>query len=426
MRFTFVSNYINHHQQPFCAELARRLEPGDFAFIQTEPMERGRVDMGWGLTPDLPEYVHLAYASEEENARCRKLIYESDVVLFGGCEEESYIRPRLDAGRLTLRYSERVYKEGQWKWITPRGLRRKYLDHTRYRNAPVYLLCAGGYVASDFGIFGAYPEKMLRWGYFPALRGDPARRSISEKDPVRILWAGRFLDWKHPELPIWTAKYLKEEKIPFAMEIIGGGAEEKKIKALRRSLKLEREVMLPGYRTPDQVRDRMRKADIYLFTSDRKEGWGAVLNEAMNAGCAVVADSMIGAVPFLLQNGENGIVYPDGDSKALFQGVRELAADPLLRLRLGHAAYETISGVWNPAEAAERILDLIGLLQNAWGITEGAEGTPSRKPEPDLLKRLSEEGKLPQDGPCSILRPRSEKRISKEASQDPKKDTDAV
>lgn len=47
-----------------------------------------------------------------------------------------------------------------------------------------------------------------------------------------------------------------------------------------------------------EVRSYMEKADIYLFTSDFNEGWGAVLNESMNSGCAVVASHAIGSVPF--------------------------------------------------------------------------------------------------------------------------------
>ena len=45
MTFTFVSNYINHHQLPFCEALYKRLGKG-FVFIQTMPMEAERVEMG--------------------------------------------------------------------------------------------------------------------------------------------------------------------------------------------------------------------------------------------------------------------------------------------------------------------------------------------------------------------------------------------
>ena len=166
MTLTFVSNYINHHQIPVSDELYRLLGDG-YTFIQTEPVEEERLRMGWRDESGKLPYLKLFY---EEPERCRELILNSDVVVFGGTDEESYIRPRLAAGGLVLRYSERIYKSGQWKAISPRGLKKKYEDHTRYRKAPVYLLCAGGYVASDFHLVRAYPGKMLKWGYFPATK----------------------------------------------------------------------------------------------------------------------------------------------------------------------------------------------------------------------------------------------------------------
>lgn len=48
MTFTFVSNYINHHQIPLCQALYEQLGE-DFTFIQTMPMEKERVDMGLSL-----------------------------------------------------------------------------------------------------------------------------------------------------------------------------------------------------------------------------------------------------------------------------------------------------------------------------------------------------------------------------------------
>ena len=174
MQITFVSNYINHHQIPFCNHMCRLLEQGalqkgenpagdTFTFIQTEEMEAGRVQMGWG-GEKRPSYVKCFYEEEEV---CRRLIADSDVVIFGGVDDESYIVERLQAGKPVLRYSERLYKTGQWKAISPRGLKKKYLDHTRYRRSPVYLLCAGAYVASDYHLVRAYSGKMYCWGYFP-------------------------------------------------------------------------------------------------------------------------------------------------------------------------------------------------------------------------------------------------------------------
>ena len=76
-----------------------------------------------------------------------------------------------------------------------------------------------------------------------------------------------------------------------------------------REKKLEDCVHMLGAMSPDEVRKHMEQANIFLFTSDRNEGWGAVLNEAMNSGCAVVASHAIGSVPYLIKNGNNGYIY---------------------------------------------------------------------------------------------------------------------
>lgn len=355
MKVCFVSNYINHHQIPFCNAMCRETG-GEFYFIQTQPMEEERVRMGW-QEKERPSYVHCFYEEEEW---CRQLILDCDVVLFGGCDDESYIVDRLHAGRIVIRISERLYKTGQWKAVSPRGLLKKYQDHTKYRKAPVYLLCAGGYVASDFHIVRAYPKKMFCWGYFPETRLYDVDKLLEEKEEFpQLLWAARFIDWKHPELPLETARYLKQKGYKFRLNIIGGGAMETEVKALLAEYQLEDCVQLLGYKTPEEVRTYMEKSDIYLFTSDRQEGWGAVANEAMNSGCAVVANHMIGAVPFLIQDGVNGLIYTDGKKEELFQLTEKLVSDKNLCRHLGREAYRTITQVWNAENAAGSLMKLI-------------------------------------------------------------------
>ena len=77
-------------------------------------------------------------------------------------------------------------------------------------------------------------------------------------------------------------------------------------------------------------------------------------NEAMNSGCALVADHMIGAVPYLVRHGENGLVYGDGRKEQLFGAAERLVRDRALCRELGEAAYRTIVEVWNAESAAGR------------------------------------------------------------------------
>lgn len=367
MKVTFVSNYINHHQVPFCEAMYEKLQ-GDYHFIQTEPMEEERIRMGWGENLDKLPYLLLYYEREEE---CRRLIAESDVVLFGGVEDESFIAGRLQAGGLTVRLSERLYREGQWKAVSPRGLLKKYHDHTRYRKKNVYLLCCGGYVASDFHIVRAYPDKMFKWGYFPKLMEydieellEKKRIRRKEEGRVSLLWAGRFMELKHPEHAIETAARLKQEGYHFSLTMVGGGKLTEKLKTMAKEKDVEKEVVFTGFQKPDEVRRYMEQADIFLFTSDYREGWGAVLNEAMNSGCAVVTNCAVGATPFLIMPDKNGLIYPDKETGMLYEKVAGLIKAPDKIETLGREAYRTIAEEWNAGVAAEKLLSLLeGLLQ---------------------------------------------------------------
>lgn len=361
MKVTFVSNYINHHQIPVSNVLYEHLG-AEYTFIQTEPMEEERIKLGWN-PKEVPEYVKYAY---EEPELCRQLIIDSDVVIWGGLEEEEMLRPRLQAGKPVIRYSERLYKEAQWKAISPRGLRKKYLDHTRYRNAPVYMLCSGAFVASDFHIVRAYPNKMFKWGYFPeckeydldALMAGKEEMSAGNGGKTEILWAARFIDWKHPELVVQLAKELKHQGKSFHITMIGDGELRPKVEEMIAAEELEDVISLTGSQTPVQVRTAMENASVFLMTSDRKEGWGAVMNEAMNSGCAVVADRMEGATLFLMKQGENGFWYKDASAKCLADLVGRLLEDKKLRETIGRNAYRTIADLWNARVAAERLLKM--------------------------------------------------------------------
>jgi glycosyltransferase involved in cell wall biosynthesis len=371
---------------------------GSFLFIQTQEMEEERLKMGW-KKEDTLSFVRCFYKDEEQ---CRRLIMDSDVVLFGGCDDESYIQDRLKSGRIVIRISERLYKTGQWKAVSPRGLIKKYHDHTGYRNAQVYLLCAGGYVASDFHIVRAYPGKMYKWGYFPRTVQYDVDKLMSEKGwndngdtVVYILWAGRFIDWKHPELALETAEFLKKKNIRFHMDIIGGGDMEKQMKLMLAEKNLGDVVTMTGFKSPEEVRRSMEKADIFLFTSDRQEGWGAVANEAMNSGCAVIADHMIGAVPYLIRNEQNGCIYKDGDRASLFEKAEYLTGNPELVKELGRNAYETIVSVWNAENAAAQLLKLTDCLMGQGGgecMEEGNYPCAPEKPIPErkMYKNITE------------------------------------
>ena len=361
MTFTFVSNYINHHQIPLCDALYRELGD-DYTFIQTMPMEAERVAMGWGVDVHCLPYVRCLYETEYE---CLKKIAESDVVLFGWTGREDLAASRLDSGRTTLRVSERLYREGQWKVVSPRGLAAKYREHIKYRRQNVCMLCAGAYVASDFHLIGAYPGKMFKWGYFTELRtySEEQFDNLKSQDGVlHIVWAGRFIPLKHPEYVVRLARTLRDKGYQFVIHMLGDGELEPMIRHDVESMGLREYFRFYGYTAPEQVRDVMEQCHIHLFTSNYLEGWGAVVNEGMNSGCVEVVNAQVGAAPYLIRHGENGLVYPGDSYDKMETLVLDLFENWDDRKQMGRAAYETIRDTWNADNAAKELIRFTGGL----------------------------------------------------------------
>jgi len=100
----------------------------------------------------------------------------------------------------------------------------------------------------------------------------------------------------------------------------------------------------------------MEKCHIHLFTSNYLEGWGAVVNEGMNSGCVEVVNVQVGAAPYLIRHGENGLVYPQDRYEKMEELVLDLLEHWEERKKMGYAAYETIRDVWNAEHAAEELL----------------------------------------------------------------------
>ncbi len=352
----FVSNYFNHHQEPLSNSL-HELTKGQYRFITTGQMSEERRKLGYGT--EEKAYV-LDYNREENREDCLDLINNADVVIFGSAPEGLF-RNRLTAGKLTFMYFERLYRNRKKYLVIPKRLIDFYRRFGRYKN--LYLLCASAYTARDFALTGTFIGKAYKFGYFPKTDHyeEPDELFVKKKGEVpRFLWVARFIPLKHPEYAVRLAEKLKNKGYSFVLDMIGIGEMQEEIQALIREKGLTDCVHLLGSMKPEEVRRHMDKANIFLFTSDKAEGWGAVLNEAMNSGCAVCADRIIGAAPYLVKDGENGTLYRT--EAEFYEKAETLLKDLALCEAYGREAYRTITEVWNARVAAERLLGLAEVL----------------------------------------------------------------
>lgn len=357
MKVTFVSNFFNHHQKPF-SDMMYKLTDSSYRFVSTEQMPLVRKEMGYDKI-SVPEYVIDSSLDTESQSMAKSIIEESDVVIAGSVTED-YLYKYIQMNNLLFRYSERQFKSFSDRLKFP--LRYIKLHKSNPKGKKIYLLAASAYSYSDYKFLGLFKNRAYKWGYFPKTIEYDIEQLLSKKDKNKILWCGRFLDWKHPDLAIKVARRLLNDGISIEMEMIGTGPLFEQLGTEISRNNLEHSIKLLGTMPPDDVRLRMERAGTFLFTSDRNEGWGAVLNEAMNSGCAVVASSAAGATPYLIRDAENGFVYKNEEE--LYRKLKRVVCENALKDSLGRNAYLSIKEEWNAKVAAERLFKLIEEIQN--------------------------------------------------------------
>ncbi len=370
MKIVFVSNILNHHSLPLCTSLIELAD--DFKFVATVDSQ----SEGYQRIIDA-DFVIKAY-DENEKYIAEEFVLDADIAIFGSNSDE-LLKKRMALNKISFLYSERFFKKGFWQKYNPKTRKKLNEKLLTYKDKKLYILCASAYLPTDLETIGFPTTKCYKWGYFPLvverIESSPQKEDL-EKIAVKLIWVGRFLEWKHPEYVVCLANKLKIENYKFNIEIVGNGPMHSKLEYYVKKHGLNDVVRFLGSKKPEEVFEYINDADIFLFTSDFKEGWGAVLNEGMGVGCACVASHAAGSTAFLVKDGENGLIFQSGNFNSFYKKVRQLIDDDVLRNKMSKSAFDSINNDWNAQIAAKRLL----LLYN--NLMQGKD-TPY------------------QDGPCS-------------------------
>lgn len=362
MVIAFFSNYFNHHQRPF-AEAINAIEGVEYVFVCTTGVPEFRKRLGYQEMK--ADYVLDITISERNRLKALELARTADVAIFGGGKVHDFAVERLKLRKLTFDTSERRFKRGYINMLSPNLLRHQWMYWRYGRKAPFYMLCCSAYTANDFYFLRSFIGKCYKWAYFTQVNDLPIEEILVAKRQTRckIMWCSRFIDWKHPEMCIELAKRLLSERANFEINMYGNGPLMENCRQLIMKENLSDYVFIMGNRCNDDILAAMQQHNIFLFTSDQNEGWGAVANEAMSNGCVLVGSDKIGAVPFLVKNNVNGRIFKSGDIESLYQTMKDLVSERTICEQLAREAYRCMKNIWSPENAAKNLLILINALK---------------------------------------------------------------
>lgn len=152
----------------------------------------------------------------------------------------------------------------------------------------------------------------------------------------RIVAVGRMDANKNHEMMIRAFARITERYPEYTLTIYGDGELRPFLEQLVQQLGLGDKVFLPG--VVQDVAKQIEKASLFLITS-YSEGVSNALIEALATGLAVIAtDVPSGGTVELMTDGENGLIIPPGEEKALVEAMEKLLGNPEYAKQLGICA----------------------------------------------------------------------------------------
>lgn len=159
-----------------------------------------------------------------------------------------------------------------------------------------------------------------------------------EADRPVILYAGKLIARKYGDNLLEAYARLPAPR-PYLL-FIGDGELREPLMRWVEERKLV-DVRFLGFRNQSELPTFYALADIFVLPSVN-ETWGLVVNEAMNAGCAIVVSNQVGSGADLVRNGDNGFVVPARDVNALTQALADILEGGRYR-SMGQRSLESIA-----------------------------------------------------------------------------------
>lgn len=379
MTIVFVSAGLYHHISEMTDALYEEYG-NDFHFFALDSFVPESIEtMGHEMEMRKRPYYRNINDTEEVAQEAKFWCLHADVGIIGCGHCEEYLHLRMTTNLLTFKMKERLFKKG----LTQKGIshyeREIREDILPYLEKNLYYLCMGHFSAHDLYRLGVPKEKLLKWGYFVYPSCSPKLYSVDD-GVLKLCWGGRFIPQKRPELALQILERLKSYGIKTSLTYLGYGPLEEVLKQQVAEKQMQEDVFFLGKMPEWQVREQMRRADWFLFTSTGWEGWGVVLSEAMSEGVACLATKAAGSSMELIKNGVNGILVGESESLEEEACAILMRYSFLERSRMGEQAYHTLETKWSKTALTESLLSLLRNYEISGNVLLQKEGLCSMAP----------------------------------------------
>ncbi len=146
--------------------------------------------------------------------------------------------------------------------------------------------------------------------------------------------------------------------------VVGKGNFTEHYKIRADALKISEKIIFAGFVDDCNISKYYNGADVVILPSyNRAEGFGMVLIEAQACGTPVIG-SKVGGIPYVIKDGETGLLVPPKDSEQLADAIIKILCDDELSHKMVALANERVRTEFTWTASTKKFLDILNGIYN--------------------------------------------------------------
>ena len=314
MRIVFWQNCLSPHQLPYIVKLVDDERIDEVVVVASETMSGDRKDMGWKL-PKYDGIDRCIILVKPDNGKIDALLSErtdDSWHLFSGIHADAFVFHCLDMsmkyhlrrGMIAeppLTYDTKRDKENA-KPLWMHRIRFRLLDY-RYAKHMEAVFAMGTDAVKYFKSVNKH------WHVFNfSYCTEPSLQPVSVDGGACFLFVGSFSKRKNPIAILDAYLGMKHKELLEKIGFIGDGQLRKALYEKIENEHLQEKVTVFGTVSQTDIPKYLAKADVLILPS-LHDGWGAVVNEALQSGCYSIVSDDCGAKSLLKDDPRLGAIF---------------------------------------------------------------------------------------------------------------------
>lgn len=235
-----------------------------------------------------------------------------------------------------------AFNPKNYSWLST-TIKKAYCRIFNHSAGETHLIALGNkLVKAQYEILGLKFDFFEPSAYLPKLTGKYDKNLKMKDGIIRLAYIGQFIDRKNIRLlkSLINAEEWQKLNDKIELYIIGDGLNYK-FETSSTNVKVITNL------NREQVLLRLVNIDALLLPSFF-DGWGAVVNEAISRGCALLLSKNVGASEMFLKRGENGYYISTNRYLDIIERIKEWVLNPSELQHMQTKSIEIFNNLHNP------------------------------------------------------------------------------